>query len=116
MSTPVRDYLQTLPAPERAAYERVLAAARRQVPEAEEGTSYGMPALLLHGRPLLGIKAATKHLGLYPFSPEALDAVRERLDGFALSKGTVRFRADQPPPDDVIRDLVALRAREIDRA
>ena len=63
MSTPVRDYLQTLPEPERAAYERVLAAARRQVPEAEEGMSYGMPALLLHGRPLLGIKAATTHLG-----------------------------------------------------
>jgi uncharacterized protein YdhG (YjbR/CyaY superfamily) len=112
--TPVRDYLATLGEPERAAYERVLVAARAEVPDAEEGTSYGMPALLHRGRPLLGLHAARSHLGLYPFSPAVIDALRDRLEGFSLSKGTIRFGVDQPPPDAVIRELVALRAREID--
>ena len=113
-ATPVQDYLATLGEPERAAYERVLAAARTEVPHTEEGTGYGMPALLYRGRPLLGIHAAKSHLGLYPFSPAVIDAVRDRLAGFSLSKGTIRFGVDQPPPPSVIREVVALRAREID--
>ena len=45
--------------------------------------------------------------------PEVVDAVRERLDGFELSKGTIRFTVDNPLPDDVVRDIVRLRAQEI---
>ena len=32
------------------------------VPEAEDGTSYGVPAFIYAGRPLLGFRAAKKHL------------------------------------------------------
>ncbi|MDX3660852.1 DUF1801 domain-containing protein [Streptomyces sp. ID05-26A] len=109
----VDDYFAGLDAPARAAFERIRALAEKVAPDAEQGTSYGMAALRLKGKPLLGFKAAKDHLAVFPFSPAAVDVVRERLAGFSLSKGTVRFTVDRPLPDDVVRDLVRQRMGEI---
>jgi uncharacterized protein YdhG (YjbR/CyaY superfamily) len=48
-----------------------------------------------------------------PFSPAAIEAVKDRLDGFDVSKGTIRFSPDAPVPDDVLADLVRARMQEI---
>lgn len=110
----VDDYLAGLESPARQALGRVRDLALEVVPDAEAGTSYGLAALRHHGKPLLGFQAAARHLSVYPFSPPAIDTVRERLEGFEVSKGTIRFTADRPLPDDVVRDLVRARASEID--
>lgn len=112
----VTDYLEWLPEPDRAALERVVGLAREVVPDAEEGTGYGMPALTYRGKALLSAMASAKHLAVYPFSPAAVEGVVDRLDGWSHAKGTVRFSAAQPLPDGVVRDLVRLRAGEIDAA
>lgn len=109
----VDDYLAGLDEPVRAAYSRVLAVALEVVPEAEQGRSYGMAALRYRGKPLLGFLATKQHLSVFPFSTEVVDAVRERLTGHDLSKGTIRFTVDKPLPDDVVREVVRLRAGEI---
>lgn len=111
--TAVDDYFAGLDAPARAAFERIRVLAGELAPDAEQGTSYGMAALRHRGKPLLGFKAAKDHLAVFPFSPAAVDAVRDRLTGFSLSKGTVRFTPDIPLPDDVVRDLVRHRLNEI---
>ena len=85
-------------------------------PDAEEGTSYGVPAFIYAGRPLLGFSAAKRHLSIFPFSPEAIEAVRDRLDDFDVAKGTIRFSPDKPLPDDVLADLVRARQRRSRRA
>jgi uncharacterized protein YdhG (YjbR/CyaY superfamily) len=108
------EYLGGLPTAEKAALESVRAAVARAVPEAEEGRSYGMPAFLYAGRPLLGFRASKSHLSVFPFSPAAIEAVKDRLAGFDLAKGTIRFTPDHPVPDDVLIELVRLRKREID--
>jgi len=82
-------------------------------PTAEEGTSYGMLAWRLAGKPLLGLNPAKAHIGVYPFSPEAVDAVRDRLDGFTVTKGGVQCTPEHPVPDEVIAELVRLRRTEI---
>ena len=110
----VTDYLATLDAGDRAAFTRVRDLAVAEAPEATEGTSYGLAALLLGGRPLLGMRAAKGHLSVFPFSPQVVEAVEDRLPGFALSKGTIRFSAAEPLPEDVVRDLVRLRRAEIE--
>lgn len=73
-----------------------------------------MAALRHGGRPLLGFRAGKEHVSVFPFGPEAVDAVRERPAGFELSKGTVRFTADHPLPDGVAADLVRRRPAEIE--
>jgi len=110
------EYLDSLPAERRAAIERVYARARALVPDAEDGVGYGMPALRYRGKPLLSVMSAKGHIGLYPFSPPALDTVRDELADFSLAKGTVRFTEDQPVPDDVLDRLLLARRDEIDGA
>lgn len=106
-------YLDSLAEPERSTVVRVYDRARALVPEAVEGLGYGMPALVVGGKPLLSVMVAKSHIGLYPFSPTALDTVRDELAGFSTSKGTVRFSPQAPVPDDVLDRLVLARRAEI---
>lgn len=109
----VDEALAQYPAADRDALARVIEVARRMAPDAQEGTSYGLPALRVSGKPLIGVSRTARHLAVYPFSPAAIDAVRDALVGFDVSKGTVRFTAEQPLPDDVVERLVAARLAEI---
>src|SRR3954467_7161659 len=98
-----------------AALEPLVELVGRAEPQAEEGTSYGMPAWRLAGKPLLGFKVAAHHIGLFPFSPAVGTAVRGRLGGFSVSKGGIRFVPAHPVPDDVVLDMLRLRRLEITR-
>ena len=109
------DYLDGLPEPQRTAITAIYDRARELVPDAVDGVGYGMPALRYRGKPLLSVMNAKGHIGLYPFSPAALDTVRDDLAGFPLAKGTVRFQPEQPPPVAVLDRLIAARVAEIER-
>src|SRR5262245_5289276 len=95
------------------AFDRIREIVHAVAPDADEGTRYGMPAFIYAGRPLLGFRAAKRHLSLFPFSPAAIESVKDRLEGFDLAKGTIRFTPDHPVPEDVLADLVRARRREI---
>lgn len=110
----VDDFLAELPDGRRRAFERVIGLAAAAAPGADQGTSYGMAALVWRGRPLVGFASAKGHLSLFPFSPGVIDEVRPRLEGYSLSKGTIRFDEEHPLPDDVVSDIVSARRGEID--
>ncbi len=109
----VDDSLVDVPEPGRGCLQHVIGIARTVVPEAVDGVSYGMPALKVGGKPLIGVVAAARHLSIFPFSPAVVDAVAPRLEGYSLSKGTIRFTPDHPVPDDVVEEIVRLRRAEI---
>jgi uncharacterized protein YdhG (YjbR/CyaY superfamily) len=109
----VDDYFESLDAETRAAFEHIRSLALDIVPDAEQGTSYGMAALKYKRKPLLGFAAAKRHLSVFPFSAQVVDEVRDRLSGYELSKGTIRFTVNKPLADDVIRDVVMLRVAQI---
>ncbi|HEX5730687.1 DUF1801 domain-containing protein [Microbacterium sp.] len=113
----VDDYLNDLDTGDREVIDRVYALAREVVPDAEQGRGYGMPALVYRGKPLISVMRAKRHIGLYPFSPDAVAAVAadvEAVAGTGLDKGTIRFQPEHPLPDDVIRALVRRRRDLID--
>jgi uncharacterized protein YdhG (YjbR/CyaY superfamily) len=110
----VDDAIAEAPEPARSALQHVVDVARAVAPDAVDGVSYGMPALKVSGKALIGVVAAAKHLSVFPFSPSAIDAVREDLAGWSLSKGTIRFTPDHPLPDDVVERLVRARLAEIE--
>ncbi|WP_306816496.1 MULTISPECIES: iron chaperone [Microbacterium] len=111
----VDDYLATLDSADAAAIGRLYDLARAVVPDAEQGLGYGMPALTYRGRPLLSVMRAKRHIGLYPFSPEAIAAVAPQLAGVETAKGTIRVAPDAPLPEEAVRALVAARKAQIDR-
>jgi len=110
----VDDYLSGLDAADADAVRHVYDVAREVVDDAEQGTGYGMPALVHRGKPLLSVMRTAKHIGVYPFSPAAVDAARDLLPGYDLDKGTIRFQPDRPLPDDAVRALVAARRDQIE--
>ncbi|PRA80723.1 iron chaperone [Microbacterium sp. MYb66] len=115
----IDEYLADLTPADRDAIDRVYAVAREEVPSAEQGKGYGMPALVHDGKPLLSVMRAKKHIGIYPFSPDAVAAVAGLLDGHpgvSVDKGTIRFQPEHPIPVEVLRELVRARLAQIDGA
>jgi uncharacterized protein YdhG (YjbR/CyaY superfamily) len=110
----VDEYFESLDPPTRAAFEHIRALVRDIAPQAEDGWSYGMAALRYKRRPLLGFRTAMDHLSIFPFSPKAVEVVCDKLTGYELSKGTIRFTLSKPLPDKVVLDVVRFRVEEID--
>jgi len=111
----IDDYLAGLDETDRAVIERVYAIAREMAPDAEQGTGYGMPALVHRGKPFVSVMRARKHIGVYPFSPDAVAAAAPLLEGFDLAKGTIRFQPDRPLPEDAVRAFLTARLAQIER-
>lgn len=110
----VDGYLSGLEKWERHALRLVIDYVAEAAPDSTEGHSYGLPAFCYRDKALLGFTVTKKHLDLYPFSPTALDSVKDRLVGFELSKGTVPFTVDHPIPREVVAEMVQARIAEIE--
>ncbi|WP_309069018.1 DUF1801 domain-containing protein [Microbacterium sp.] len=110
----VTDYIASRDEPVRGVLTRIHERARELVPDATEGTGYGMPALLHRGRPLLAVTQTKSHLSLFPFSGSLVSEVEADLVGFSLSKGTIRFSPEQPIPSAVLDRIIVMRRDEID--
>jgi uncharacterized protein YdhG (YjbR/CyaY superfamily) len=109
----IEEALAALPSRDRTCLQHLIDVAREAAPEAVDGVSYGVPALILEGKPLLGVAATARHLAVYPFSPAVIEAIVPALGAFSRSKGTIRFSAARPLPDDVVNLMVQLRSLEI---
>src|ERR1044072_2803621 len=93
----VDEYFTGLRPDSRDAFDRVRRLAMSVAPEATGGTRSGMGGPRHRRQPLLGFREGKGPLSVFPFSPAAVDAVRARLAGFGLGKGTIRVTAGQPP-------------------
>jgi uncharacterized protein YdhG (YjbR/CyaY superfamily) len=108
------DYVASVADPDdQAALTHAWEVAAGAAPKAVEGTSYGLPALKLGPSPVFAVQATKTHLTLYPFSPPVLEALADQLADFRRTKGSVKFSAAHPLPDEVIEEIVRLRVEEI---
>jgi len=112
----VSDYIAGLDEPARSVLERYRARAVAVVPEAEEGTSYGMAALRYRGRPLISVVSTKQGYSVFPFSSAVVDSVMSEFDGFESTKGGIRFTDKRQLPDKAFDALVVRRRDEIDAA
>jgi uncharacterized protein YdhG (YjbR/CyaY superfamily) len=108
----VDQYLAKIPDEARTALERLRRTIRAAAPNATEGFNYGIPAFKLHGRPLVSYAALKNHCSFFPMSPAVIDAHRKDLEPYDISKGTIRFHADNPLPAALVRKLVKARIAE----
>jgi uncharacterized protein YdhG (YjbR/CyaY superfamily) len=83
---------------------------KKEVPEAIEKISYGMPTFYLNGN-LIHFAAFKVHYGFFP-SPSGIDAFEVELAPYRTGKGTLCFPFDKPLPWDIIRKVVQFRVRE----
>jgi uncharacterized protein YdhG (YjbR/CyaY superfamily) len=111
----VDDYLAAQPEGARNALERVRAAIRNAVPDAEEMISYNMPTYKVGGERLIYFAAWKAHFSLYAATSSVVNGLRNLLKPYCIRKGTIRFPLDAEVPVALIEQIALLTARELAR-
>lgn len=112
----VDEYLAALPEDRRGPMDALRRAIRAAAPDADETIAYNMPAFRTRdGRFLVSYDAYKRHYSLFPFTDEMVATFGEELAPYLAGKGTIRFPADRPIPEDLVTRLVAMRVAELDR-
>jgi uncharacterized protein YdhG (YjbR/CyaY superfamily) len=111
MNRPAEDvdiYLASHPEIIKAILEKIRKTIKKAVPEATELISYQMPAYKFHG--IIAWYAPFKnHYSLF-VRPVVMNAFKEDLKSYELSKSAIRFPLDYPVPVEMIARIVRYNA------
>src|ERR1700690_3323653 len=109
------EYLAGVPEPARTTLNQIRAVIRSVVPaEATEGISYRMPAFRYKGA-LVAFAAFSDPCSFFPMSAALIEAFKKDLEGYSLSKGTIRFPLDKPLPAALVKKFVKARIAQNER-
>lgn len=104
----VNAYLSAQPENLRAILEKIRETIRNAVPGATELISYQMPAFKFH-RIVAWYAPFKKHYSLF-VRPVVMEAFKEELKPYELSKSAIRFPLNYPVPIDLITRIVMYSA------
>ena len=99
----VEEYILTQDERVRPRLEELRAILRAAHPDAEERISWSMPTYW-RGRNLIHFAASKQHLGVYP-GGEATTVFARELEGFNVSKGTIRLPYDKELPAELLAKI-----------
>ena len=105
----IDEYIAAFPKNVHIVLEELRRAIRDIAPEAEEVISYQMPAFKQKGI-LVYFGAFKNHIGFFP-TASAVEAFKDELSIYEVSKGTVRFPFDKPIPLDLVKRMVKFRVK-----
>lgn len=83
---------------------------KEAAPNSEEKISYQMPAFALYGN-LVYFAAWKDHIGFYP-TASGINAFKQELSEYKVTKGAVQFPIGKPLPYELISRVVKFRASE----
>ncbi|MGO8786715.1 MAG: iron chaperone [Terriglobia bacterium] len=107
----VDEYLAGVPEPAGSTLSKMRAAIRSAVPpEATEAVSYRLPAFR-HNGVLVWFAAFANHCSSFP-TAAVIEAFKNELKGYSLSKGTIHFSTDKPLPASLVKKMVKLRVAQ----
>lgn len=105
-------YVATVPDAARATFDALRAAVLATLPGGTERISYQMPAASAEGRIVVWYAAFRDHVSLFPANDTVRDALGEAVAPYLSGRGTIRFRLDEPLPEDLVRRIVEVRLAE----
>jgi uncharacterized protein YdhG (YjbR/CyaY superfamily) len=110
----IDEYLEKVELPQQAELQRIRNIVHEVVPSAEEVITYGMPGFKYHKKYLVAFNALKDHLSLFP-TAGPIEAMRDELTSYSLSKGTIRFTLNNPLPEALIQEILRNRMAAIDQ-
>jgi uncharacterized protein YdhG (YjbR/CyaY superfamily) len=110
--TTVDEYLSWVPEAHRPLLDGLRETIKAVAPEATEVIAYGMPAFRLDGRFFVSYSDFKNHVSLFPATDAMIEELGDELQPHVFGKGTLRFRADQPLPRDLVARIIAIRLKE----
>jgi uncharacterized protein YdhG (YjbR/CyaY superfamily) len=108
----IDQYLDALEEPKRSTLARLRRTILDNLPEAEQGTSYGVPAFKIQDKTIAGFAAFKNHLSYLPHRGSVFPQLQDELKGYAKSSGALRFGIDEPLPEPLVEKLIAVRLRQ----
>lgn len=78
-----------------------------------ERISYAMPGFEVRGKMVAGYAAHSVKCGFYPHSGTVLPHMAAQIGQRGHTKSALHFTPDDPIPDDLLRQVIALRLGEI---
>jgi uncharacterized protein YdhG (YjbR/CyaY superfamily) len=110
----VDEYLAGVPESARGTLNTIRAAIRAGLPvEASEVISYGIPAFK-YKKVLVWFAAFANHCSLFP-TAAVIEAFKDELKGFSISKGTIQFPTNKPLPSALVKKMVKARLAQIQK-
>ncbi|HEX9549548.1 MAG TPA: DUF1801 domain-containing protein [Candidatus Limnocylindrales bacterium] len=111
-TSPVDDYLSTLPEDRRAWMQTLRETIRAAAPEAEEVITYKMPGFKSHGTFLVSYDAFKRHYSIFPASAGVIAAGGDELAPYLIGKGTISIPIGIAVPVELVTKIVRARVAE----
>lgn len=108
----VDEYLANLDPAQQKELGRVRNIVRQAVPGADEVITYGIPGFKYKGKYLFAYAGFKNHMSVFPGASPVAD-LKAKLTGYKQSKGTVQFTLDNPLSEEIIKEMLFTRVREI---
>lgn len=109
----VDEYIAAQPEAAQRVLERVRAAIRKTVPDAEETISYNIPTYKVGGEPVIYFAGWKGHYSLYPVSDRIVAACQAGDAPHEVKNSTIRFPLAEAVPVGLIGQIVKLRVKEV---
>jgi uncharacterized protein YdhG (YjbR/CyaY superfamily) len=100
----VDEYIHSLTDDIKPILQKLRETIKKAAPKSEEFISYQIPAYKFHGM-IAWFRASKNHYGLYPYA-ETIDAFKDKLKAYELSKGTIKFPYDKSVPVKLITEII----------
>lgn len=110
----VDSYIETVTPPQQTEFKRMRRIIMEAVPTATQGISYGMPAFLYKGKPVISFTVTKKFLSMYPFSGRVVEKLHQKLRDFELTSGSIHFSLGHPIPESLLKEIITTRLQEIE--
>lgn len=114
MQDPISTYLDTFPPKTQVILKRVRSKINKNLPEATERISYGIPTYTIDGSNIIHFGGYEHHISLYP-GAQVIANFAEKLSKYKTSKGTVQFQLSESVPYDLIEELVVAARQQNSR-
>lgn len=108
----VDEYIDQAPDEVKGILKKIRIAIRDVAPDADEKISYGMPAFLIEGKPLVYFAVYKNHIGFYA-TPTGHEAFEKELSKYKQGKGSVQFPLNESIPFSLITKITKFRLKEV---
>ena len=106
----IDEYIAQYPKDVQAILQRIRQTIQKAAPEATEKISYGIPTFTFHGN-LVHFGGFKDHISFFP-TAAGIEAFKEELGPYAVSKGTVHFPLDKALPLHLVQKIVKYRVKQ----
>jgi uncharacterized protein YdhG (YjbR/CyaY superfamily) len=106
----VDEYITQFPEEIQQIMTRIRAVIKEAAPQSEERISYQMPGYFQNGQ-LVWFGGHKNHIGFYP-TGSGVEAFKEDLLPYRISKGSIQFPLDEAIPYELIARIVKFKVAE----